>query len=78
LGTLMSNKQTYTPEELAPHADATVDYMIKKGIPLTRENYLTHAYGADLPPEDGWNYEHEMMIPQPFQDPEAVKPETPE
>lgn len=46
-----------------------VDMMMKSGTPLTRENYITAAYGkpgtADYPEE--WTDEHEAELPEPFQ-----------
>jgi len=51
--------------EAAKH-DQTLDYMIKKGIPLTRERWIKLNWLADPPQPRG--VEHEMEVPEPWQD----------
>jgi len=51
--------------EAAKH-DPTLDYMIKKGIPLTRERWIKLNWLAD--PPQPWGVEHEMEVPEPWQD----------
>jgi hypothetical protein len=51
--------------EAAKH-DPTLDYMIKKGIPLTRERWIKLNWLGD-PPEP-WCIEHEMEMPEFLQD----------
>jgi hypothetical protein len=41
--------------------------MIRRGVPLTRNAYLTLAYGHELPKGDAWTAEHEAGVPHPFQ-----------
>jgi hypothetical protein len=55
-----------TPELLreARH-DQLLAYMIKKGIPLTREKYISMAY-LGHPPEP-WTAAHEGELPEAFQ-----------
>jgi hypothetical protein len=48
--------------------------MLKRGVPLSRNAYLALAYGPDLPDPDEWNAEHELGVPECFQEPDAVKP----
>jgi hypothetical protein len=43
----------------------TLAYMVKRGLPLTRENFIELAYGGDRP--EPWTAEHEADIPYPFQ-----------
>jgi hypothetical protein len=51
-----------------PHRknDVTLNWMLKKGIEPTRENYIFHAY-AGKPPKP-WTHEHEAELPEPLQD----------
>lgn len=51
------------------HEDPTLASMIEKGIPLTRNAWLTLSYGHELPEGDAWNSEHEAGLPEPFQRP---------
>jgi hypothetical protein len=46
--------------------NGTLDYMLKKGIEPTRENYIFMDYGGK-PPEP-WTAEHESMLPEPLQE----------
>lgn len=48
-----------------PGTDLLVEYMIKKGIHLTRENYLDMAYPEGAP--DPMPAELEAMLPEIFQ-----------
>lgn len=73
---MMTDDRELTREELEPHAgDPVVRHMLDNNIPLTREKYLTYAYGADLPAPEEWNHEHEAGLPEPFRDPSSVLPE---
>jgi hypothetical protein len=56
--------------EAAKH-DPTLDYMIKKGIPLPRERWIKLNWLGD-PPEP-WCIEHEMEMPEFLQDYSKVK-----
>ena len=58
--------------EAAKH-DPTLDYMIKKGIPLTRERWIKLNWLAD-PPHPG-GVEHEMEVPEFCQDGRKVEAE---
>lgn len=72
----MANTKVFTPADLEQwKGDATVESMLNRGIPLTRQNYLDMAYGADLPKPEDWNHEHEAGLPEPFRDPSSVVPE---
>jgi hypothetical protein len=51
------------PNEVAP--DATLEWMIKNNIPLTRNNYINLNWLGD-PPEE-WDAELEMSLPEIFQ-----------
>ena len=44
------------------HTDCVIDFMLERGLPLTRETYVAQAY--DTEPE--WTAELEAMMPQPF------------
>jgi hypothetical protein len=46
--------------------DATLNWMLKRGIEPTRENYIDFAYGGT--PPSPWTHEHESMLPEPLQD----------
>ena len=46
--------------------DPTLAYMIKKGIPLTRERWIKLNWLAD--PPQPWGLEHEMEVPELLQD----------
>jgi hypothetical protein len=52
--------------EDARQNDVTLNWMLKNGIPPTRENYIYHAYAGK--PPDPWTHEHEAEIPEPLQD----------
>jgi hypothetical protein len=47
--------------------DAVVATMLRYGVPLTRENYLSLAYGSEVPDGDDWVAELEAGLPWPFQ-----------
>lgn len=51
--------------------DATLNWMMTNGVPLTRENYIFHAYGGTPPAR--WGMEHESELPEPLQDASAVE-----
>lgn len=59
-------------EQLEPFRrdDATLNYMMNHGMPLTREQYISMAYGG-TPPER-WTHQHEAEIPEPLRDPSKV------
>ena len=62
------------PREVAEsHAagDPTLQSMLAKGMPLTRDMYIAMAYGSDTPTD--WNHEHEAELPECFRDPSSVK-----
>jgi hypothetical protein len=42
----------------------TLAYMIKKGLPLTREKWTSMNWGGDTPKD--WTAEHEMEVPAPW------------
>lgn len=70
----MIDGEKQIPRELAQrHAasDPTLADMLRKGVPLSRNAYLTMAYGGDVPEE--WNAEHEMDVPECFRDPNATR-----
>jgi hypothetical protein len=46
--------------------DSTLDWMMSKGMPLTRDSYILANWGPE-PPEP-WTAEHEAEIPEPLQD----------
>ena len=46
--------------------DHTLEHMKKKGIPLTRENYLDFAYLGNPPPPEEWGAELEAELPEEF------------
>jgi len=73
----MTDAREFTRAELQPYADTdtVVEHMLMKGVPLTRENYLQLAYGADMPKAADWNHEHEAGLPEPFRDPSSVIPD---
>ena len=55
----------------APHTamSPVLREMLKHDIPLTRENWISVAHaGAPIP--DPWTAEDEMMVPEPFHDPD--------
>jgi hypothetical protein len=45
---------------------ATLAYMIKKGLPLTREKWIQMNWGGDTPKP--WTAEHEMEVPAVWRD----------
>jgi hypothetical protein len=45
--------------------DHTLEYMKKKGVPLTRENYLDYAYLGSRP--EVLDAEEEYNLPEEFQ-----------
>jgi hypothetical protein len=54
-----------TPQLLAEAQHSpTLKYMIDKGLPLTREQYISLKY-IGHPPEP-WTDEHERELPTPF------------
>lgn len=50
--------------------DATLNYMMVHKLPLTREHYISMAYGGN--PPERWTHEHEAEIPEPLRDPSKV------
>ena len=48
-----SKKYPITPEELKilRGQDQVVDFLVSQGLPLTRDSYLSIAYGDDIPEE---------------------------
>ena len=46
--------------------DAVVASLLRYGVPLTRENYLSLAYGGDVPDGDDWGPELEDGLPWPL------------
>jgi len=65
---------TPVPREVAErHADPTIELMLKRGLPLTRNTYLDLEYGPELPMPDEWTAEHEAAVPEIFRDPDAVR-----
>ena len=65
--------------QLDPHLveaakrDQTLAYMIKKGIPLTRERWIKLHWLAD--PPQPWDVEHELEVPEPWRDLSKVEAE---
>jgi hypothetical protein len=54
------------PELLhAARHSPTLAYMIKNGLPLTREKWISMNYMGRPPAE--WTAEHEAEVPEPFQ-----------
>jgi hypothetical protein len=47
-------------------SDPVIDFMRQNGIPLTRDNYVFIAYGAE--PPDPWTPEHEAELPEVLQE----------
>jgi hypothetical protein len=45
-------------------SDPLINHMLNHNIPLTRENYISGAYGAE---PDEWTAEHEAELPLPLQ-----------
>ncbi len=56
--------------ELDAWGDPGLESMLRKGMPLTREDYIAHSFGGDIPEE--WTAEHEMSLPECFRDPDAL------
>ncbi len=50
--------------------DPTLQSMLAKGLPLSRNTWLTMNHGVI--PKD-WTHEHEAEVPECFRDPSAVK-----
>jgi hypothetical protein len=61
-----------SPAELEAHRhnDITLDYMLKQGIPVTRERYIYLNHGGKPPKR--WTQEHEAELPGPLQDANKV------
>jgi hypothetical protein len=57
---------------LLPHPtlDVVTELMLQSGVPLTRESWITLAYGGHLPPV--WTGEHEDSVPARFRDPSQI------
>jgi hypothetical protein len=51
--------------------DPTLAYMIENGLPLTREQWMSLNW-PDGPPKP-WYIEHEMEVPEFWQDPTKVE-----
>jgi hypothetical protein len=51
--------------------DPTLAYMIQNGLPLTREQWMSLNW-PDGPPKP-WYIEHEMEVPEFWQDPDKVE-----
>jgi hypothetical protein len=49
----------------AAQESPTLEYMLEKGLPLTREQWISMNY-LGHPPEP-WTAEHEATVPEPFQ-----------
>ena len=60
-------KPLNSPEESTSQvgSDATLEFMKRKGMPLTREKYLEQAYPEGTP--DPWTAELEAELPEQFQ-----------
>jgi hypothetical protein len=72
----MIDGETEIPRALVePYAKEapTIQTMIDKGLPLTRNCYLMLNWGAEQPHPDDWTHEHEAEVPECFRDPKAVK-----
>jgi len=54
------------PPKIDVGSDIILRWMVEKGVPLTREEYLTYAYMGDPPPEE---------LPEEIQDALAKLPE---
>jgi hypothetical protein len=52
-------------DQRGPSMDCVSEHLKRKGIPLTRENYLFFAYLGDPPEELG--VEEESMLPEEIQ-----------
>ena len=52
------------------HNDATLDWMLKNNIPVTREDYIYLNHGGK--PPKPWTHEHEAELPEPLQDASKV------
>lgn len=61
-------------EEAEKHAagDPTLQTMLARGLPLTRDTWIGVAHGGDVPADEDWNAEHEMEVPECFRDPKAL------
>lgn len=54
-------------EAEAEHNPTLAD-MIRRKIPLTRNNWLTLAWGHEKPSGEDWTAEHEAEVPECFRD----------
>jgi hypothetical protein len=52
---------------LAAETSPTLQYMIKNGLPLTREKWISLNWGGDRP--NPWTAEDEALVPEPWQRP---------
>ncbi len=57
----------------AARMDPTLAYMIQNGLPLTREQWMSLNW-PDGPPKP-WCVEHELEVPEFWQDPDKVEAE---
>jgi hypothetical protein len=57
----------------AARMDPTLETMIQNGLPLTREQWMSLNW-PDGPPKP-WCVEHEMEVPEFWQDPSKVEVE---
>jgi hypothetical protein len=57
----------------AARVDPTLAYMIQNGLPLTREQWMSLNW-PDGPPHP-WSIEHEMAVPEFWQDGRKVEAE---
>jgi hypothetical protein len=46
--------------------DAVAASLLRYGVPLTRENYLSLAYGSEVPEGDDWGPELDGGLPWPL------------
>jgi hypothetical protein len=70
------SEEAISREEAERHAagDPTLQMMLKKGMPLTREMWKQANWGADVPSDEDWNAEHEMEVPECFRDLSSLHP----
>jgi hypothetical protein len=54
--------------------DPVLASMLKRGSPLTREHYIAHNWGPDLPEEGPGTAEFELELPEPFRLKDSPKP----
>ena len=67
----VKSPQAKAHAEYQAGGDEVLGQMIAGNMPLTRDMYLSLAYGDHMP--DPWTADHEAQLPEMFQDPSKLQ-----